>query len=105
MFPLLTQILNVLVPFRAPADAGPVPAPGAGTGVSPVTTITNAIGMIIGAVLISRGVDTNTAATIGAGAVGLLASLLNQLHLTGSANINTLAAPQNPTQPAKDSTP
>ena len=105
MFPLLTQILNVLVPFRAPADAGPVPAPGAGTVVSPVTTITNAIGMIIGAVLISRGVDTNTAATIGAGAVGLLASLLNQLHLTGSANINTLAAPQNPTQPAKDSTP
>ena len=35
-----------------------------------ITTITNAIGMIIGAVLISRGVDTNTAATIGAGAVG-----------------------------------
>jgi hypothetical protein len=68
-----------------------------------VTTITNAIGMIIGAVLISRGVDTNTAATIGAGIVGLGASLVNQLHLNGGANINTLA--QNPTVPAKDSTP
>ena len=103
MFPLLAQILNVLVPFKAPADAGSVPAPGAGTVVSPVTTITNAIGMIIGAVLISRGVDTSTAATIGAGAVGLLASLLNQLHLNGASNLNTMA--QNPTQPAKDLAP
>jgi hypothetical protein len=103
MFPLLFQILNVLVPFKAPAEAGPVPAPGAGTVVSPVTTITNAVVMFIGAVLTIRGVDAGTASTIAAGVVGFVMSLLNQLHLTGGANVNTLAL--NPTQPAKDLTP
>ena len=104
MIPLLTQILNVLVPFKAPADAQSTPVPGAGTVVSPVTTITNAVVMFIGAVLTIRGVDAGTASTIAAGIVGFGMPLLNQLHLLGGTNVNTLAA-QNPTPvPAKDQT-
>jgi hypothetical protein len=100
MIPLITAIINTLVPFKAAADAGSVPVPSAGTVVSPVTTITNAVVMFIGAVLTIRGVDAGTASTIAAGVVGFGMSLLNQLHLNGAANLNTLA--QNPTQPAKD---
>jgi hypothetical protein len=106
MFPALTAIitlLNVLVPFRAPTDAPSVPAPGAGTVVTPVTTLTNIVGVVVGAVLAKYGVDASNSAAISGGVVAVLAALLNQLHLTGGANINTLA--QNPTQPAKDSTP
>ena len=107
MFPALTAIIsliNVLVPFRAPADAGSVPAPGAGTVVSPVTTLTNIVGVVVGAVLTKYGVDAANSAAISGGAVAVVAAILNQLHLTGGANINTLAS-ANPTQPAKDSTP
>jgi hypothetical protein len=105
MTPLITAIINTLAPFQQPADAQSVPVPGAGTVVSPVTTITNSIGVIIGAVLAAYGVSAASSASIAGGVSVVLAALLNQLHITGGANVNTLASSQNPTiLPVKDQT-
>jgi lysozyme len=83
---IIGTIISVLVPTIG-NSTGPVS--GAGTTVSPVTSITNAIGMIVGAILAKQGFDSGTATTIGGGVAVLLASLLNQLHITGGSNVNT----------------
>lgn len=84
---IIGTILNVIVPTIGATKA---PVTSAGTTVSPVTTITNAIGMIIGALLAKNGVDGGTATTIGGGVAVFIAALLNQLHITGGANVNTV---------------
>jgi lysozyme family protein len=84
---LIGAILNVLVPTVGASNA---PVTGAGTTVSPITTITNAIGMVIGAILAKNGVDNGTATAIGGGVAVFVAALLNQLHITGGANVNTV---------------
>ena len=84
---ILTTLVSVFIPTAGKTTS---PVTGAGTTVSAVTTITNAIGMVVGAILASRGVDSGTSSTIGGGVAVFLAALINQLHLTGGSNVNTL---------------
>ena len=99
---VLVSLINVLVPFKLSGASQPVPVPGAGTVVSPVTTITNVVGLCVGAWLAKYGFDAASGQAIGGGIAAIVAAILNQLHLTGGSNVNTIAS-QNPTMlPVRD---
>jgi len=69
---------------------------GAGVVVSPTTTGTNFVATIIGAALTVLGAQSfgadaiHTIAALG-GPIAILAGVLNQLHITGGSNANTIA--------------
>lgn len=89
---IIGAVLSVIIPTLQSSDMSKsTPVPSAGVTVSPVTTITNAVGIIAGTLLIMRGFDEGTASTLGGGLAAILAALLNQLHIVGGTNVNTLA--------------